>query len=165
MAAERPKRAGFIANFAFGPNLDAWRLLTTAWLPRLRERGWEVVVAGLRSEQLPALPGVVALGPVGDVAEFYREIAVTLAPIRLGGGMKVKVAESLLAGRAVVATRFAVDGFPPEIQALARVVDVDEPDFAGIEELTAGRPGAPELAVFGAEHFRAQIGALLEQLG
>jgi len=158
-----PTRAGFIANFAFSPNVDAWRLLSQRWLPRLRDVGWDVVVAGLRSEDLPALPGVVALGPVDDVTEFYERISVTLAPIRLGGGMKVKVAESLLAGRAVVASTFAVDGFPPSIRALTHIVDLDEPDLS---LLKGGVPPAiPDpglLSVFGTDSFRNQVGVLLD---
>ncbi|MEP7054604.1 MAG: glycosyltransferase family 4 protein [Actinomycetota bacterium] len=160
-----PKCAGFIANFAFGPNADAWQVLATSWLPRLRERGWDVVVAGLGSDLLPALPGVVRLGPVDDVAEFYREISVTLAPIRLGGGMKVKVAESLLAGRPVIASRFAVDGFPPAIRALTHVVDLDDPDLDGLDEIASVVPPAAELSVFGTDHFWNEVSRLLNGLG
>lgn len=157
-----PKRAGFIANFAFSPNVDAWRVLTGRWLPRLREVGWEVVVAGLRSGELPALPGVTALGPVNDVKQFYEQVSATLAPIRLGGGMKVKIAESLLAGRPVIASQFAVDGFPPAVQALTHVVDLDEPDLS---VLAGGLPAIDvhdeALSVFGTDSFRDRVGRLL----
>lgn len=158
----RPKRAGFIANFAFGPNVDAWEVLANRWLPRLRERGWEVVVAGLRSDELPVLPGVFCLGPVDDVATFYGEVALTLAPIRLGGGMKVKIAESLLAGRPVVASRFAVDGFPPAIRALTSVVDLENPDFSGLERVAEADTRHASLSVFGDAHFRTEVGRLLD---
>jgi hypothetical protein len=160
-----PKRAGFIANFAFGPNVDAWDVLATSWLPRLRTSGWEVVVAGLQSDRLPAVPGVVRLGPLDDVAEFYREISVTLAPIRLGGGMKVKVAESLLAGRAVVGSRFAIDGFPPAIRSMIHVVDLDDPDFSALEAARSAGAATGDLSAFGSDSFREQVRRLLDEIG
>lgn len=165
MPQPAPKRAGFLANFAFGPNVDAWQVLAGSWLPRLREHDWEVVVAGLQSDLLPRLPGVVKLGPVTDVSEFYREVAVTLAPIRLGGGMKVKVAESLLAGRPVFASRFAVDGFPPDLRALTHLVDLGSPDFSALDDSGLWSGAGGDLSVFGAEHFRGEVGRLLEQIG
>jgi hypothetical protein len=157
-----PQRAGFIANFAFSPNRDAWRVLSERWLPRLRDVGWEVVVAGLRSDQLPALPGVVRLGPVVDVRAFYEQVSVTLAPIRLGGGMKVKVAESLLAGRAVIASKFAVDGFPPAIRAMTHVVDLESPEMGVLTSGPLRVDGSKLRSVFGPDAFRQQAGALLD---
>jgi polysaccharide biosynthesis protein PslH len=158
-----PKRAGFIANFAFSPNVDAWRLLSERWLPRLRDVGWEVAVAGLQSDQLPDLPGVARMGPVDDVREFYEQVAVTLAPIRLGGGMKVKVAESLLVGRPVVASTFAVDGFPPQIRALTHVVDLESPDMSALAGgIAPVGPDVEVLSVFGTDSFRDQVGERLD---
>lgn len=160
--AETARVAGFIANFDFTPNLDAWEVLVSRWLPGLRAAGWRVVVAGLRSDSLPPHEGIELLGPVRDVAEFYRRVAVTVAPIRLGGGMKVKVAESLLAGRPVVASAFAVDGFPPEIRALTHVVELQQPDFGNLDAIAAAGLGAGDLSAFGSHHFRDQVGRLLQ---
>lgn len=162
MAVPAPKVAGFIANFGYWPNRDAWHLLASRWLPRLREIGWEVAVAGLGSAELAELPGVRRLGPVGEVSDFYREVSVTLAPIRLGGGMKVKVAESLLAGRAVVGTPFAVDGFSPEVRALTHIVELDDPDFTRLAEVSVQSVEREPLAVFRPDHLREQVRRLLE---
>ncbi len=158
--------AGFIANFDFTPNIDAYHVLVSRWLPGLRARGWQVVVAGLRSDSLPVTDGVELLGPVREVDDFYERVSLTLAPIRLGGGMKVKVAESLLAGRPVIASAFAVDGFPPEIRAATTVVDVDNPDWSVLAD---GPPKIPpsamaELSVFRAESFRHRVEELLPRL-
>ena len=162
-----PRSAGFIANFAFSPNTDAWQVLVEHWLPPLLAAGWDVVVAGLGSESLPDLPGVQRLGRVGDVAEFYERVSLTLAPIRLGGGMKVKVVESLLAGRPVVASDFAVEGFPPEIRSLVTVVDVERPDLSvlhdGLPAIPAG--AATALSAFRADAFGERLGDLLGRLG
>jgi polysaccharide biosynthesis protein PslH len=117
--------AGFIANFAYHPNRDALEVLTGRWLGPLQQAGWQVVVAGLGSDEGALPPEVRSLGPVDDVREFYAAVDVTLAPVRLGGGMKVKVIESLLHQRPVLATPFALDGFPADVRALAIEVPLD----------------------------------------
>jgi len=59
--------------------------------------------------------GVLAVGAVEDVSEYLERAAVVVAPIRSGGGVRVKVLEALGAGKAVVATRLAAEGIeaPP----------------------------------------------------
>lgn len=156
--------AGFLANFAFRPNRDAFDVLAGCWAPRLHSLRWRVLVAGLHADQLPSVPGVENLGRVSSVDEFYSRVGATVAPIRLGGGMKVKVIESLLFGRPVVASPFAVEGFPPETRQLAKVVDLLSPDLSF---LSNGPPSLPactrkSLAAFEAGSFTRKVAELLE---
>jgi len=64
------------------------------------------------AELLTALEpqGVATAGAVADVSEYLDEAAVVVAPIRTGGGVRVKVLEALGAGKAVVATSLAAEG-------------------------------------------------------
>lgn len=162
---DRPT-AGFLANFGFWPNLDALQVLNESWAPRLLELGWRVVVAGLGSDEIAVTDGIEVMGPVADVGSFYASVDVTLAPIRLGGGMKVKVVESLVHGRPVVATSFAMAGFPPSFADAVHVVDADDPSF---EALVAGpRPTPAEvpgmLAPFSDAGFTRSVAELAEGL-
>ena len=164
-AADGPV-AGFLAHFAFWPNRDGYEVLVRHWAPALRGLGWRVLVAGLDSEELPRSEHVEVVGPVDDVSEFYDRVDVTLAPLRLGGGMKVKVIESLLHGRPVVSTAFGIEGFPPAVRPLVDVVDVRRPDFGMLAE---GPPPTPavddaELGRFRRAGFRKQVAALLQRL-
>lgn len=165
-AATRPV-AGFFANFHYWPNLDAWELLRTVWAPRLAALGWDVVVAGLASDTLPDSPHLELMGPVASPADFYRRVDVTLAPVRVGGGMKVKVVESLSHGRPVVATPFAVAGFPAGLAGCVDLVDAHDPVF---EILDAGPPGLPSdlqqhLGPFSHSGFRATVDEMLAGSG
>lgn len=111
--------AGFIGNFEYWPNRDAYRMLLDYWLPALRSKGWRIVVAGHHTEVLGTPPaGVTLMGSVDDVDDFYRQLNLSLAPIRLGGGMKVKVLESLARGIPVAGTSEALEGFSPEVKSL-----------------------------------------------
>ena len=49
-------------------------------------------------------------GAVPDLAPYFAQAAVVVAPLRLGGGMRVKVVEALAAGKPVVASPLAASG-------------------------------------------------------
>src|SRR3984957_5225162 len=123
------RTAGFLANFAFWPNRDAFEVLRDHWAPALRRVGWKTVVAGIGSEQLDGQGQVEILGQVEDLAEYYSRIDVSLAPIRLGGGVKVKIIEALMYERPVFASAYALEGFPPDLAASIPVVSELEPSF------------------------------------
>ena len=53
---------------------------------------------------------MLVTGEVPDVRPYLDRASVVVAPLRLGGGMRVKVAEALAAGKAVVATPLAAEG-------------------------------------------------------
>jgi glycosyltransferase involved in cell wall biosynthesis len=152
---------GYFANFAYHPNVDALELLVERWLPALRARGWRLLVAGLGSDDLRVPDDVIVEGPVDTIDDFYAAVDATAAPVRLGGGMKVKVAESLLEGRPVVATEFAVEGFPDEIRDHCLVVDVDRPDFSALDGLAPVELPATLRELFTTEGFTSEVGDAL----
>jgi glycosyltransferase involved in cell wall biosynthesis len=53
---------------------------------------------------------VVVTGRVPDVTPYLDRAALVVVPLRLGGGMRVKVLEALAAGKAVVASPLAAEG-------------------------------------------------------
>jgi polysaccharide biosynthesis protein PslH len=127
------KTAGFLANFAYWPNMDAFAVVRDRWAPQLKALGWRVVVAGLGSERLDRSDVVDIIGPVADVDDYYRQIDWSLAPLRLGGGVKVKIIESLMFRRPVVATPYALRGFPADLAEAVVATEPDRPDFSALE--------------------------------
>lgn len=122
------RTAGFFGNFYYPPNRDAYEQLCALWLPVLRSAGWSVVVAGHGSKELlhPA-PGIEILGALETVGQFYGQVDVVLAPIRLGGGIKVKILEALTFDCPVISTEFGMDGFPPQVRDQVVVVGNETP--------------------------------------
>jgi glycosyltransferase involved in cell wall biosynthesis len=45
-----------------------------------------------------------------DLTPLYADAAVVVAPVRTGGGTRIKVLEALARGRALVSTSFAAEG-------------------------------------------------------
>ena len=105
----------FVGNFVHPPNIDAATRLVRSIFPRVRDRhpGSSLHVVGDNPPAdlvAAADDGVVVTGRVPDLTPYVERAAVVAAPIRFGGGMRVKVLEALAAGKPVVASALAVEG-------------------------------------------------------
>ncbi len=110
-----PPNLLFVGNFTHPPNVDAALWLAESILPRVREHHPEVrltLVGENPPPELRTLSGlaVEVTGRVPDVSPYLTRASLVVAPLRLGGGMRVKVLEALAAGKALVASRLAVAG-------------------------------------------------------
>ena len=83
----------------------------------------EIVLAGIGSERHEGTPGVRTLGSITDVGEFYDRVHATVVPVTNGTGMKCKLGEAALAGKAVITTPLGATGYAPELRTAFAVVD------------------------------------------
>ena len=68
-------------------------------------------------------------GYVDSLANFYKAADVVVCPLRIGGGVKVKVLEALNAGKAIVSTSIGAQGL--DLSTYPSVIVADEvADFA-----------------------------------
>jgi glycosyltransferase involved in cell wall biosynthesis len=139
---EAPPRDGpvlFVGNFDHGPNADAAVRLARAIFPRVVELAPEAtleIVGPNPPPELHASAGpVVVTGYVADVEAHVRRAAVFAAPIRLGGGMRLKVLEALAAGKAIVASPLAARGTGARDGEELLLADTDEAFATAIAEL------------------------------
>lgn len=110
-----PPSVLFVGNFRHAANADAAIWLGRTLFPPVRASLPDVrltIVGASPTPEVLALAddGVSVPGRVPEVAPYMDQAAVVAAPIREGGGMRVKVLEALAAGKAVVATPLAVEG-------------------------------------------------------
>jgi glycosyltransferase involved in cell wall biosynthesis len=110
-----PPTVVFIGSFAHPPNVDAALWLGRTVFPRVLERVPDArlnIVGNEPDEDIRALEGgaVSVHGSVPDVTPYLDGAAVVVAPIRLGGSMRMKVLEALAAGKVLVATARAAEG-------------------------------------------------------
>lgn len=61
-------------------------------------------------EQVEGLSGVEWVGEVPDIRPHFVRAAVVLVPLRIGGGSRIKILESMSMGKAVVTTRIGAEG-------------------------------------------------------
>lgn len=105
----------FIGAFAHPPNTDAVRWLASEILPRVRaelpDLQCHVIGANPPAEILSLVaPGLILHGYVPDVAPFFSQCRLSVAPLRYGAGVKGKVNQSLAHGLPVVVTSPAAEG-------------------------------------------------------
>ena len=112
-------RAGllFVAGFAHPPNSDAARWFVREVMPTLHARypGLHLYLIGSNpTADVLALAGdsITVTGYVTDeqLAAYYRQVRVAVAPLRFGGGMKGKVLESMQHGVPCVTSRAGIQG-------------------------------------------------------
>ena len=105
----------FVGNFYHPPNVDAARRLVDSIFPSVR--GWfpdsKLFIVG--ENPPPDLTqsnseGIIITGRVPDVSPYLDQAALVVVPLRLGGGIRIKVLEALAAGKAVVTTSRAAEG-------------------------------------------------------
>lgn len=104
-------RVAFLGDRQWRPNGEGFRILLELW-PRISAgiTGAELVIIGRAEEGAPpALPdGVRDLGFVPDLEGLLATCRGILAPIRTGGGVRVKILEAASRGIPVVGTPAAV---------------------------------------------------------
>jgi polysaccharide biosynthesis protein PslH len=125
---------GFIASFSHPPNREALAHFLAHIVPRVNAQssGVEFLIAG-REPPASMMAGVPAnvrfLGFVESLPDFYARCSVIVAPLLSGGGVKIKVAEALCYGKAVVTTPVGAEGMPIE-NGLHAMVESEPQQFA-----------------------------------
>ncbi|WP_056280927.1 glycosyltransferase family 4 protein [Methylobacterium sp. Leaf108] len=114
----RLARIGFIGH-GNDPNRVSITRFVEAWAEGWTPARPELVIAGeiCASFAGPVPAGVRLAGYVPSVAAFYEEVDLVVAPMLMGTGLKMKVAEALSFGVPVVGTVVGFEGFDPLVPA------------------------------------------------
>jgi glycosyltransferase involved in cell wall biosynthesis len=113
-----PPRLGIIGTASWPPTRAALRRLVERIWPAIRRRvpraelhvagrGTAGLLQGLRA------PGIVLAGEVPSATGFLSGLSTLIYPVPRGGGMKVKVLESLAIGLPVITTAAGAEGIAP----------------------------------------------------
>jgi glycosyltransferase involved in cell wall biosynthesis len=115
-AREVPGTILFVGAFHHPPNRDAAIWLAREILPAVRARHpgarLRIVGSGPTAEvRALAGPNVELVADAPSVLPHLEEAAVVMAPVRTGGGLRMKVLQALAAGKAVVTTPRGTEGY------------------------------------------------------
>jgi hypothetical protein len=114
-------RVGLLGNHYHSATAQAAAELIAS--PLGRNRDIQLVLAGIGSERYQELDNVLSLGRIRSTKEFYDQIHATVVPVMNGTGMKCKLGEAALAGKAVITTRLGARGYPPDLRKAFVTVD------------------------------------------
>jgi polysaccharide biosynthesis protein PslH len=132
----------FFGTLSYYPNTDGLLFFLRTVMPILRRSHPSVGLLVVGREPPPALahfaaPDITVTGEVDDVRPYIERARAVIAPLRIGGGTRLKILEAMAMGKAVVSTRLGAEG----------IGVTDERDI-----LLADEP----------ERFAAQIGRVLD---
>jgi glycosyltransferase involved in cell wall biosynthesis len=115
-AAEDNGLVLFVGNFTHPPNRDAALWLAAEIMPALRAANPAArlrLVGNAPPPEVLALagPGIEVVANAPSIEPHLAAAAVVLAPVRTGGGMRMKVLEALARRKAVVTTTRGTEGY------------------------------------------------------
>jgi glycosyltransferase involved in cell wall biosynthesis len=125
----------FVGLFLYPPNADAARWMIEEILPRVRQVVPQCLLflvgrdAPRDLRDLSRRPGVFFTGRVDDVGPYYARCRVAAAPLRAGGGTRLKILEAMAYGCPVVSTTVGAEGLTVKNGEHLLVADTAE-DFA-----------------------------------
>jgi sugar transferase (PEP-CTERM/EpsH1 system associated) len=108
----------FTGKMDFRPNIDAALWFGQQVLPLIQKErpGTTFAIVGQRPhprlDVLRARPGVIITGSVDDIRPYIAGATVYVAPLRVGGGTRLKLLEAMAMGKAIVSTSLGAEGFP-----------------------------------------------------
>jgi glycosyltransferase involved in cell wall biosynthesis len=115
-----PPTLVFVGTMDYPPNVDAVRFFAQRILPIIRhqEPAARFLVVGRSPaaavRQLHDGERIVVTGTVPSVLPHLEAATAVVAPIRFGGGTRIKILEAFARRRAVVATRVGAEGIDGE---------------------------------------------------
>ena len=118
--SEDPHRLLFFGKMDYEPNIDAALYFCKSILPHIRNvepRAHVYIVGREPSEEIRALhtgTDVFVTGAVPETAPYFNAAGIVIAPIRFGGGTRIKILEAFAHRKAVVSTTTGCEGLAVE---------------------------------------------------
>jgi glycosyltransferase involved in cell wall biosynthesis len=133
---ESSSRLVFVGSMDWLPNIDGVRFFCESILPLIRQRRPDcafTIVGREPSREMRALaerdPLIEVTGTVPDVRPHLWESAISVVPLRIGGGTRMKIYEAMAARVPVVSTTVGAEGLDVHPPQDVRIADTPA-DFA-----------------------------------
>jgi polysaccharide biosynthesis protein PslH len=114
--ATEPHRLLFVGSMDYHANVDAVVTFAKEIWPTIFARHPQIKFTivgrnpGAEIRALASHTGIEVTGTVDDVRPFYKEAIAAVVPLRIGGGSRLKILESMAAGIPVVSTGLGAEG-------------------------------------------------------
>jgi glycosyltransferase involved in cell wall biosynthesis len=127
----------FVGSMDWMPNSDGVNYFVREILPLIWERKPDCTLAIVGRSPSPAMQALAkqdsrihVTGTVPDVRPWLWGASVSIVPLRIGGGTRLKIYEAMAAGTATVSTLIGAEGLDVSHPANIRLADTPA-DFAG----------------------------------
>jgi glycosyltransferase involved in cell wall biosynthesis len=148
-APRTPGSLIFTGSLRYAPNREGMAWFVEHILPALRARvpGVRLTITG-EADRAPfdCAPDIVLTGRVPDVRPLVAASAVSVAPLRSGGGTRLKILEAMAARTPVVATSKAAEGLDAVHGEHLLIADTPQAFVDAIERLLRNPEDAQAMA-------------------
>ncbi len=127
----------FVGDLGWLPNVDGIMWFYRRVWPRIKEASVPVkfyIIGGRPPRKMRKLgrrdEDIIVTGFVPDVRPYVAKCSVYIVPLRIGGGMRLKILEAMAMERPVVATSVGAEGIMVSNRENIVIAD-SEADFAG----------------------------------
>jgi glycosyltransferase involved in cell wall biosynthesis len=143
----------FVGSMDWLPNTDGIRYFTASILPLIRRVLPEckvAIVGRTPNAEIQALaaadPRITVTGTVPDVRPYVWKSKLSIVPLRIGGGTRLKIYESMAAACPVVSTSIGAEGLSVSHPLNIRIADTPEAFAAECVRLLEGEEERRQLA-------------------
>lgn len=157
-----PPTLVFTGTMSYYPNADGVRtFLEQAWM-KIRTRVQDARLMIVGSDPPPSIQkwdgadGVTVTGRVPSVHDYLKQATLYLVPLRVGGGIRLKILEAMASGRAIVSTPVGCEGLQVTDGEHLRIAGLGDNFAAAVIQLLE----KPDLRNQLREKARAQVEAL-----
>jgi glycosyltransferase involved in cell wall biosynthesis len=146
----------FLGSLDWFPNTQGLEWFANQVWPRIREQRPQAklrIVGRRPSQQLAALaarvPGFELVGEVPDPVPYLQQAALTIVPLHIGGGSRIKILEALACATPVISTSVGAEGLAVRNGEHLRIADSPAEFARAVIESLARPAEADALAVAG----------------
>ena len=107
----------FSASFSTTANLDGLNYLVDEIWPFILDKHPQLRlllvgngITPAQKDKLRTIPSVEIIGKVPDVRPYYQKASISIVPLRIGSGTRLKILESMSQGNPVVSTTKGAEG-------------------------------------------------------
>jgi polysaccharide biosynthesis protein PslH len=150
----RARTVLFVGTLAYDPNADAVEWFVARVWPGLVRRhpgSLRLVIAGAGSSpriaRLAGRQGIAVAANVPDMAPLYARADLAIAPLRAGGGSRIKLIEAAAHGVPAVATRVGAEGLRFASGRDILLADAADTFIAACRTMLTDEPLARRIAV------------------
>jgi glycosyltransferase involved in cell wall biosynthesis len=153
----------FVGSMDWMPNIDGMRWFLDEVFPIIRAARPNCTLAIVGRNPPPALLAaasdalITVTGTVPDVRPYLWDSALSIVPLRVGGGTRLKIFESMAAGTPVVSTTIGAEGLPLRHGETIRIADSASGFAAECLALLDDRAAREKLAQDGLDLIRAKF--------
>ena len=123
----------FVGSMDWLPNTDGMKFFAASILPLIRRAVPQCKVAIVGRTPAPEIqalaatdPGITVTGTVPDVRPYLWTSKLSIVPLRIGGGTRLKIYESMAAACPVVSTTIGAEGLSVSHPQNIRLADTPE---------------------------------------